>query len=77
MQLELFCAEETVRRYEERITSHVQREQLARLLASPRCTNRGHRRTAWQAPLDAFSSVNRRKQAHVWCLVTSWRWSAC
>lgn len=77
MQLELFCAEETVRTYEQRIASHVQRERLARLLATPRCTKRDHRRSATWLPMAADVAASHRGHQLFWCLVMPRRWNPC
>ena len=77
MQLELFCAEETVRTHEQRIASHVQRERIARLLASPGCANRDRQPAVHRIPVTAYGEATRRRLFRFWCLVMSRRWSPC
>ena len=77
MQLELFCAEETVRSHEQRIASHVQRERLSGLLDVPRCQGQGRRPAARQISLDAFIQEARQRLAHFWCAAMPRRWSSC
>lgn len=77
MQLELFCAEETVRQHEQRIASHVQREQMARHLASPRSQDWEHRRAPQRVPLAAYVEATRRTIHRFRCSVMLRRWSPC
>ena len=77
MQLELFCAEDTMRTYEQMIASHVQRERQIRLLESPGSENRVQEQVKRQTPLAACIEATRRKINLFSCLVTSRRWSPC
>ncbi len=77
MQLELFCAEETVRGYEQRIASHVQRERNARLLTTHRCQSQTRNRAAKQrVPISHFETV-AHKIHFLWCTATVRRRSSC
>ena len=76
MQLELFCAEELVRGYEQRIASHIQRERHARFLARPRCDKPqlpAHHQPSLTARLQGLA----RRQSQVWCMALPRRWSPC
>jgi hypothetical protein len=76
MQLEVFCVEETVRGYQQRIAAHAERERIALLLTPPRCA--GHtRRAARQAlPISLIGAV-ARGISFLRCTAMPRRWSSC
>jgi hypothetical protein len=77
MQLELFCAEETVRGYEQRIAAHAERERITRLLTSPRCERQTHPGAVSRIlPKSLIEAVARRID-FLWCSAIPRRWSSC
>ncbi len=77
MQLELFCAEETVRGYELRIAAHAERERIIRLLASPRCESQTRPRAVRKTlPISLIEAVTRGI-SFLWCTAIPRRWSSC
>jgi hypothetical protein len=77
MQLELFCAEESVSAYEQRIASHVQRERIARLLATPRCPGQTRSRPVKRTLSISFIEPVARRVHFLWCTAMPRRRSSC
>ena len=77
MQLELFCAEETVRGYEQRLTAHVEHERITRLLATPRCQSQTRRRAVTRIPPISLIDAVARGIHFLWCTAMPRRRSSC
>lgn len=67
MQLELMCAEETLRGYEQRIAAHAERERIIRLYTSPPCEQQNSSRAAREKPLAAVIKTVAR-----WLALLRW-----
>lgn len=76
MQLELFCAEETVRGYEQRIAAHAGRERIIRL-ATSRCENQGRRQAAQEIPFAGPIAAVVRWTSLLRCAAMPRRWNPC
>ncbi len=76
MQLELFCAEETVRGYEQRIAAHVVRERIIRL-ATSRCENQSRRQAAQKISFAGPIAAVVRWASLLRCAAMPRRWNPC
>ena len=77
MQLELFCADETVRGYEQRIASHVERERTTRLLTASRCEDQVRTGAGTNPqPISRIAAVARMCH-RFWCTAMPRRWRPC
>lgn len=77
MQLELFCAEDTVRGYEQRITAHAEHERVTRLLIAQRCDYGSTRKISRSLSLASRIKAELRRPNRLWCIVMPRRWSPC
>lgn len=77
MQLELFCAEETVRGHEQRVTAHAERERTARLLNARRCAHRGSQQTSGAISRASRVEAVVQRANLSWCSVMPRRWNPC
>jgi hypothetical protein len=74
MQLELFCAEDTVRAYQQRMDAHAEREHVAKQLIS---TPRTHPKPSRRVSLPSWSEALARRVSRVWCAMLPARLSPC
>ena len=77
MQLELFCAEDTVRRYTQRMTAHAEQEQITRLLTSAPGARLARRRDASKSLWSSRGESLARRVYLLWCTAVPRRWSPC
>lgn len=77
MQLELFCAADTVRGYEQRIAAHAERERVSRLLIAQRCEYGDSHKVSRSLSLANRVKAGLRRPNPFWCIVMPRRWSPC